>query len=713
MLDFNGAGPKRDFDSYQVTTPEIEQYPVEKFLGHLADFGLVPGDIRQDGKLHRFDAEKGKRGDKVGWYVFYYGVGICGAAFGNWQTGLKETWCSKSKRDMTPREQASYTRLIDESMKQAAVALAKNQAAVQKATNEICGDSPVVEGDNHPYLKDKRVQAHGVRVCTKKHLAFPTMHEGDLLIPLFDGNGLIWSLEAIKPNGKKRFQRHGKKRGNWFEISGKKGNRELFIVEGYSTGATIHEQTGGTVIVAFDAGNMAAIAKDIKTIYQGLNISIAADNDTWTLVNGRPVNTGIIKAQEAGALIGAPVVYPKFKPESIEEWRRQTGKTDKGPTDYNDLAALEGGQAVRDQLAACAETVNNSPRKFKLVHLSDVKFKAPDWLIKGLIETDSLNLLFGDPASGKTFAAIDMVCCIATGKDFNGMPVKQGPVIYIAGEGQNGLKRRFTAWGIKNGINIDDYPIFLSLIPAALSETEQVLAVKEAIKELVDEYGPSALIVFDTVARNFGPGDENSTKDMTAFVAGLDDIRMDDKPGIMLVHHSGHGDKGRARGAMALKGALDTEYRVEKDENGTVRVENTKMKAHTKPNPMAFKLATVELGIKDEDGETITSAVLHPVQYTETKKGKGAKTELTGWAKKAFESFKDIYVEEQNKLIKNGKDFSEAIVFASTLRKHFKEELNMPKATISRMLNENLPGHPEISVLGTGDQFKYTPPFPI
>jgi len=45
----------------------------------------------------------------------------------------------------------------------------------------------------------------------------------------------------------------------------------------------------------------------------------------------------------------------------------------------------------------------------------------------------------------------------------------------------------------------------------------------------------------------------------------------------MLVHHTGHSEKQRARGSIALKGALDTEYRLDKvgDE---ITLTNTKMK---------------------------------------------------------------------------------------------------------------------------------------
>ncbi len=278
----------------------------------------------------------------------------------------------------------------------------------------------------------------------------------------------------------------------------------------------------------------------------------------------------------------------------------------------------------------------------------------------------------------------------------------------ILGEDQNGLKRRFAAWGIRNDINIDDHPIFLSLIPAALSEAEQVLAVREAIKEVADEYGPPVLIVFDTVTRNFGPGDENSTKDLTAVVAGLDDIRMDYKPGIILVHHTGHGDKGRARGSMALKGALDSEYRVEKDAIGTVRVENTKMKDHTKPNSMAFKLVTIELGIEDEDGEEITSAVLNPVAYSKpVKNGKIGKPQKTKNQITAMDALTDLYVKEANRLIKDGISQKDALVYKSNLNAHLVKKMNMPTSTAERIIKNYLPF--QEGVIDEGDYFKVIP----
>lgn len=286
--------------------------------------------------------------------------------------------------------------------------------------------------------------------------------------------------------------------------------------------------------------------------------------------------------------------------------------------------------------------------KFRLVHISEIENKVPDWLIKNMMEFDTLIEFFSDPGSGKTFLAVDIAACVATGKAFHGKKVRQGPVIYIAGEGQNGIKRRFMAWAIRHDVDIDKAPLFISLIPAALCDADQAEYVMQAVRSVAEQYEPPALIEIDTVARSFGPGDENSTKDMTTFIQALDSLRSLYHSAVLLCHHSGHGDKTRARGAMALKGALDAEYRLDKDKQGVIRVECTKMKDFTAPEPMAFRLRTVELPIKDEDGKPVTSAILGDTSY-EPPVVKG-KTGRGKWQTVAVEILKNLYREHQQRL---------------------------------------------------------------
>jgi len=233
--------------------------------------------------------------------------------------------------------------------------------------------------------------------------------------------------------------------------------------------------------------------------------------------------------------------------------------------------------------------------EFKFVAVGDLEFREPEFLVDGLIETDGLGLIFGDPGSAKSFLAVDLALCVATGADFHGREVMQGSVFLIAGEGHNGLTRRFKAWSKERGRSLAKVPLFKSERAAFFLHEETMKAVAEAVDELAAVHGVPRMIVVDTVARNFGAGDENSTMDMNFFINAVDDLKAR-YPGsvVLLVHHSGHADKTRARGAMALKGALDFEFRVEKDDKH-VRVMNTKMKDAEPPADLHFTLESIEL----------------------------------------------------------------------------------------------------------------------
>lgn len=294
---------------------------------------------------------------------------------------------------------------------------------------------------------------------------------------------------------------------------------------------------------------------------------------------------------------------------------------------FSDLAAQDAahrafvGHDRRDRPPdrAMPADVRESPRSaraappFAFVAVGDLEIRAPEYLVAGLIETDSLGLLFGGPGCCKTFVAVDLALCVASGADFHGRAVKQGLVLFIAGEGHNGLARRFAAWSRNRSVSLKGLPLFKSERAAQFLDGASATAVADAADALAKDHGEPALIIVDTLARNFGAGDENNTQDMSHFVAAMDDLKSR-YPGcvVLIVHHSGHAETGRARGAIALKAALDVEYRVEK-EDSRVRVINTKMKDAEPPRDLSFSLETVVL----PDGAT--SAVLQSAGTSERR----------------------------------------------------------------------------------------------
>ena len=261
--------------------------------------------------------------------------------------------------------------------------------------------------------------------------------------------------------------------------------------------------------------------------------------------------------------------------------------------DELDAAHWERVQEVWIEPAAGSYTPPAS--SFRFVAVGDLEYRDPEFLIDGLIETDGLGLIFGDPGCGKSFLAVDLALCVATGTPFHGRDVKQGAVFLIAGEGHNGLARRFHAWAKEQRQTLQGVPLFKSERAAQFLDGQSAKSVSDAVNGLAEAHGQPRLIIVDTVARNFGAGDENSTMDMSNFIAAMDDLK-NLYPGavLLLVHHSGHADKGRARGAMALKGALDFEFRVEKD-GSRMQVVNTKMKDAEPPPDLFFTLESIQL----------------------------------------------------------------------------------------------------------------------
>ena len=264
-------------------------------------------------------------------------------------------------------------------------------------------------------------------------------------------------------------------------------------------------------------------------------------------------------------------------------------------------------------------------QRFSLVRLDSVEVKPTSWIVRNLVEADSFCCLYGDSGAGKSFLAIELAACIATGTPFYGLPVKKGPVVYLAGEGRSGLARRFKAWGIARGVPLDGAPIFLSVGAMALIEAEVMAPVCNSLEKLIREIGNPSLVILDTWSRVLG-GDDSSTSDAAAGVCALDGLR--ERFGnfaALVVHHCGNSDKGRVRGWSGLRAAVDMEYRAERGADGLLRLECTKSKDTGIMDPMAFRFTSVELPLRNESGEHMTSAVLDRVDWTPAPTGSAAK----------------------------------------------------------------------------------------
>jgi len=298
---------------------------IEQFQQAMAGAGLtVPDVIHGDGTLHRFSTN-GKRMDQSGWYVLHDDGDIPAGAFGCWRSGTQSTWCSKDTKAMTQAERSAHQQRMQAIAQQREADTAQRQQDAATAAGRRWAAATPAPAD-HPYLVRKGMQPHGTKV------------EGEaLLIPLRDTAGKLHSLQAIGPEGDKRFQPGGRIKGCYFGIGKPAG--VLVIAEGVATGASIHEATGHAVACAMNAGNLLEVAQALHTKYLALRLILAADDDWKT--DGNP---GMVKAREAAQAVGGLLAVPRFDGERGDK-----------ETDFNDLhqrAGLEAVQACFDAAAA-------------------------------------------------------------------------------------------------------------------------------------------------------------------------------------------------------------------------------------------------------------------------------------------------------------------------------------------------------------------------
>jgi len=277
---------------------------IDAFRDAIANAGLTPPDqIIGDGQLHRFSSN-GKRGDDAGWYVLHMDRFVAGA-YGCWRAGLNCSWRAQG-RQLSADERGQF----DERIRNARVARGAEQLAAAERAREQWGCGVPAHVD-HPYLMAKQVQPHGIR-----------QQGGLLLVPLVDQHGLLWNLQTIGGGGTKLFLPRSRVRGLFSPLGELRDPHTVLICEGWATAATLHEETGQTVLAAMNANNLRPVAEVARSHWPHVDLVICADNDRAT--RGNP---GLTKAREAANAVGARLAVPEFTADEVG-------------TDFNDLANL-------------------------------------------------------------------------------------------------------------------------------------------------------------------------------------------------------------------------------------------------------------------------------------------------------------------------------------------------------------------------------------
>lgn len=545
----------------QIDPPEIQ------LRNAMLSAGINPPDVIQfDGKIHRFrSGTSGKKsGDKTGWYVCF-NDGVPAGRFGCWRLGSETPFRADIGRQMSAAEEMAIARRLSEARTIREAEQKKTQEAAAISIESIwssCGPA----SNDHPYLKRKGVHSHGSRVTG----------DGRLIVPLFNKDGELASLQYIDSEGGKLYHSGAATKGLSWMIGTHDGKGPVYIAEGFATAATIHEATSRPCVAAYTASNLLPVTEMLRNSDPALDLIIVADNDESGI--------GQKYADQASAKFGARVIMPPVK------------------GDANDYA--QAGHDILELLIPKAE-------ESWLVQADEFCSKpAPiSWLVKGWLQRDALIMIHGPSGGGKTFCVLDMCLRMAANiEDWADHKVNPGSVVYLAGEGHHGLRGRIAAWKQHN--QAGKLNMWLSRGGCDLNQPEGYQKTVSSIRALPKK--PDVIIV-DTLHR-FLHGDENSAQDAKTMLDACSGLMDEFKCSVVLVHHTGVNSEAqhRARGSSAWKGALDIEISViPQEENSPMQIVQRKSKDAELSKDIYAYLESVAIdGWIDEDGDQVTSAVL-------------------------------------------------------------------------------------------------------
>lgn len=280
------------------------------------------------------------------------------------------------------------------------------------------------------------------------------------------------------------------------------------------------------------------------------------------------------------------------------------------------------------------ELLIERPDRILLTDFADLLSRPPaPWQVRGVLRETSVAMLYGRRGSYKSFVALDLGACIASGVPWQGHEVVQsGLVVYVAAEGGGGMVQRARAWAELHEINPRLVRMKFVTEPVVMTiDSDDVEILIHRIRQAIEwhdegEVDPTSghiyehprarewpvLIVIDTVARCFF-GDENAPEDMGRFVQAVDRLKMEFNCTLLVVHHTGR-DESHERGHTSLAGACDTIYKLDAEAppslNLSLLCDKMKDSREKDPLDLVHREVTVSRRPLDDPDEELTSVVI-------------------------------------------------------------------------------------------------------
>ena len=349
------VGPEADRGKIAKWEPKHQPAPTVDprmaFAAVLREIGaVVEGEHPiMNGESQRIPAVNDKRGELTIFYVAH-------------DDGVPNGYAENNRTKQVIRWKATGQHLSPEAKADLAAQVDQRRYARKQAEREL------YEATAKRLVEELQINNSGVNQTayhqTKQIEATPgaPVRNGDVLVPGYDVEGKLWTVQYIKEDGTKRFAKDSRKHGCFHVVSAPNGAAAIqkiamspvvVIAEGYATAVTLAQHGKAPTLAAYDSGNLLSVATAVHQRYPDETIVIAGDDD-----HGTENNPGREKALAAAEAVAGVAIFPNFSAEQRAQ----------GLTDFNDLG-IQNPELVSRQL----EEILQGVREQRLVGMQSIE----------------------------------------------------------------------------------------------------------------------------------------------------------------------------------------------------------------------------------------------------------------------------------------------------------------------------------------------------
>nr|WP_276953248.1 toprim domain-containing protein [Helicobacter rodentium] len=329
-----------------------------QFKNALQSQGFIVDTPIMNGKIQRCKVEGDRDNEKSGAYLGHLNEYPAGF-IQNHKTGYKTNWKFELSKDYTndtnnisPQKYSNKDQKAKQKELEILSLQMKTALRLEKEWNE---SKPAP--NSHSYLKIKKLNtAYDLKVDKFNNL----------LIPLKDVKGRLWSLQRINENGskvigviktkeekEKNIEYSARKKGCFYTQIPLNEHNEFIICEGFATAMTLQEILNQPTIMAVDAGNLENVITSLKQEFPTKKITIFADNDKNKELENKE-NVGLKYANIVKEKFQEiDIIFPRFNEEDLKAKM----------SDFNDLYIKYGKEYVVKQIEQSKEIQRFSFKK--------------------------------------------------------------------------------------------------------------------------------------------------------------------------------------------------------------------------------------------------------------------------------------------------------------------------------------------------------------